>query len=61
MLWLVLFILGFTFPSAIDMFGIFNCMFGLGIICLLNGLFGIFFVVETRGKSFQEIEVLMNK
>lgn len=35
-------------------------MFGLGVICVLNALFGIFFAVETRGKSFEEIEKMMS-
>lgn len=61
MLWIILFILGYIFPKIIEIFGIFNCMFGLGVICLLNALFGIFFLVETRGISFEEIGVLMSK
>ena len=35
-------------------------MFGLGVICVLNAIFGICFLVETRGKSFEEIEKMMN-
>lgn len=61
MLWIILFILGNIFPVILDNIGIFNCMFVLGIICLFNALFGVFFVVETRSKSFEEIEMLMSK
>lgn len=61
MLWIVLFILSYIFPHFVKNFGVFNCMFGLGVMCALNALFGIFFVLETRAKSFDEIEMLMSK
>lgn len=58
--WTLLFILSAAFNTCVQTFGLFNCMCGLGVICLLNTVFGIFFAVETRGKSFEEIEKMMN-
>lgn len=58
-LWILLFILSAVFNTFVESFGLFNCMFGLGTICILNALFGTFFLVETRGKSFEEIEKMM--
>ena len=56
----MLFALSAAFDLFVDSFGFFNCMFGLGVICVLNAIFGICFVVETRGKSFEEIEKMMS-
>lgn len=58
--WILLFILSAAFNTCVQSFGLYNCMFGLGIICVLNAIYGIFFAVETRGKSFEEIEKMMN-
>lgn len=35
-------------------------MITLGVICLLNAAFGAFFIPETRGKSYDEIEILLS-
>lgn len=61
MLWIILFILGAIFLTFLENFGLFNCLFMLGAISLLNALFGIFFVPETRGLSYEEIEEIMSK
>lgn len=58
--WILLFLLSAVFNICVESFGLFNCMFGLGIICILNAIFGIFFLVETRGLSFDEIEKMMS-
>lgn len=61
MLWILLFILGSVFPAVLEAIGLFTCMITLGVFSLLNALFGIFFVPETRGKSYEEIMEILNK
>lgn len=58
--WILLFVTGAAFGISVRTFGLFNCMFGLGVICILNVIYGVFFLVETRGKSFEEIEKMMS-
>lgn len=61
MFWIILFALSSVFFIIVDTVGLFNCMFGSSVIGLLNALFGIFFMIETRGKSFAEIrEIFIN-
>lgn len=57
--WIIAFVLSSVFFILVETFGLFNCMFGSSIICLLNAFFGIFFMIETRGKSFAEIKEIM--
>lgn len=59
-MWIILFILGLIFSMFLEMFGLFKCMITLGVASLLNALFGIFFVPETRGKSFDEIAKMLS-
>ncbi|XP_031623102.1 uncharacterized protein LOC116340647 [Contarinia nasturtii] len=54
-MWIILFILGWIFPIILDAIGLVNCMIALAVMSLLNALFGIIFVPETRGKSHEEI------
>lgn len=41
--------------------GLPGCMFGFGGICVLSAIYGILFMPETRGKSYDEIMELLNK
>lgn len=56
-----MFLGGSIFLTVIDMFGIYCCTIAFSIACLLNALYVIFYLPETRGKSFEEIEDMMNK
>lgn len=58
--WILLFLTGAAFDVSIQSLGLYNCMFALGFICVLNAIFGIYALVETRGKSFEEIEKMMS-
>lgn len=59
MFWIILFILGSVFPIFLETYGLFICMITLGIMSALNIIFGILFIPETRGKSYDEIMELM--
>lgn len=61
LIWLVLFVLGYIFPLVLDSIGLVYCMTILGVMCLLNVAFGIFFIPETRGKSHEEIMEIMGR
>lgn len=60
MMWIVLFVLGSIFPIFLEKFGLFSCMLTLALISSLNALFGMFFIPETRGRSYEEIMDLLN-
>lgn len=60
-IWTVLFVYGIVFYTFVDMFGLYTCMIILSLFCLLTALFAIFFVPETRGKSYEEIRALIVK
>lgn len=60
--WIILFGLGTVFPTFLEAFGPFNCMLSLGVMSIINLIFGICFTPETRGLSYDEImELLTNK
>lgn len=59
-MWIILFILGSIFPIFLEKFGLFSCMLTLALFSSLNALFGMFFMLETRGKSHEEIMDLLN-
>lgn len=48
-------------PTSISVLGIYGTMCVLSICCLLGAIFIIFFVPETKGKSFDEIQAIMEK
>ncbi|XP_055308694.1 facilitated trehalose transporter Tret1-like isoform X2 [Sitodiplosis mosellana] len=60
LIWIISFILGSIFPVFLESFGLFTTMMTFGVISLLNVLFGIFFIPETRGKSYEEIMSLLS-
>lgn len=59
MVWFICFVLGSVFPIFLETFGLVNCMVTLGIFSVANLLFGVFFLPETRGKSYDEIMELL--
>lgn len=60
LVWIIQFILGSIFPTFLESFGLFTTMITFGVICFMNALFGIFFIPETRGKSYNEIMELLS-
>lgn len=59
-MWFILFVLASIFPILLDTFGLFSCMITLAVMCALNATFAMFFIPETRGKSYEEIMELLN-
>ncbi|XP_055296383.1 facilitated trehalose transporter Tret1-like [Sitodiplosis mosellana] len=59
-MWLILFVLAWIFPILLEKFGLFSCMIALAVMCSLNAVFGMFFIPETRGKSYEEIMELLS-
>lgn len=60
-IWVIMFVTGTIFPFVMDAAGLTNCMILLGVMCILNAIFGLFFIPETRGKSYDEIVDLLVK
>lgn len=50
-----------VYPVASDMVGNHYCFFFFSLCSLAGALFSIFGMPETKGKSLDEIERLMNK
>lgn len=59
--WIILFILGALFPVFMESFGLSTCMITLGVVSLLNAVFGILYLPETRGKSYDEIMDMLSQ
>ncbi|XP_020288974.1 facilitated trehalose transporter Tret1-2 homolog isoform X2 [Pseudomyrmex gracilis] len=53
--WLLAFTVTISFPSAVATFGIATVFLFFALICFLNVFFVIFFMIETKGKTFKEI------
>ncbi|EZA54874.1 Facilitated trehalose transporter Tret1-2-like protein [Ooceraea biroi] len=54
--WMLAFTVTISFPSAVDAFGNAAVLFFFALICFLSVFFVIFFMVETKGKTFAEIQ-----
>lgn len=52
---------GMLLPTFLETVGLFIFMISLSAMSLLNALFGIFCIPETRGKSFEEITEMLNR
>ncbi|XP_031623613.1 facilitated trehalose transporter Tret1-like [Contarinia nasturtii] len=59
-IWILSFCYGLVFPSFLEYVDLHFCFIFLGIISLVNAIFGYFFVPETRGKSYEEIMQLLS-
>lgn len=60
-MWLCVFVHESTFPAIINHIGLSGCMTMFGVMCSLSAIFGIIFVPNTRGKSYEEIMQLLAK
>jgi len=54
--WLLAFFVTMTFPSAMEAFGTSTMFFFFAVICVLSAFFVMFCMVETKDKSFAEIQ-----
>lgn len=54
--WMMAFTITISFPSAVETFGSAPVLFFFALICFLSVFFVIFFLVETKGKTFAEIQ-----
>lgn len=55
-LWAACFILTYTFPVLNSGLGAAGTFWLYGVICLAGGIFVVFYLPETKGKSLEEIE-----
>lgn len=54
--WLLAFTVTISFPSAVEVLDYAVVFSFFAVLCALNTLFVIFFLVETKDKTFTEIE-----
>ncbi|EFN61364.1 Solute carrier family 2, facilitated glucose transporter member 8 [Camponotus floridanus] len=54
--WLLAFIVTICFPSTVNALGIAMVLFFFAVVCALAMFFVLFFMVETKGKTFTEIQ-----
>lgn len=55
-LWAACFILTYSFPVLNNILGAAGTFWLYGVICLAGGVFVVFYLPETKGKSLEEIE-----
>lgn len=59
-MWVVMFVLNSIYPPLSAVIGLPACMYIFSFVCVLNALFGLIFMFETRGKSHEEIMVMLS-
>lgn len=52
--------MGLFFLELVEKFGVAPVYAGFGAVSLLAAAFGYYFIVETRGRSLEEIERSLN-
>ena len=60
-LWIASFVLTFTFPILNDFLGSYGTFWSYSVICILGFIFIRARLPETKGKSFEEIEMELTK
>ncbi|XP_044466343.1 probable plastidic glucose transporter 1 isoform X2 [Mangifera indica] len=58
--WVCNFLVGLFFLNLVEKFGVAPVYAGFGGVSLLSALFAYNFIVETKGRSLEEIEISMN-
>ncbi|KAJ0986535.1 hypothetical protein J5N97_004891 [Dioscorea zingiberensis] len=58
--WICNFLVGLYFLELVDKFGVGPVYATFGGVSLLSAIFSIFFIVETKGRSLEEIETSLN-
>lgn len=59
--WILSFIVTKYFDKVVKIFGLGEIFLFFGFCCIIAALFSVFYVVETKGRSFSEIQELLNK
>lgn len=59
LMWIIIFVYETIFPAIISNIGLSGCMILFGTMCLSNAVFGLIFIPNTRGKSYEEIMQLL--
>ncbi|KAK1568303.1 hypothetical protein Q3G72_022847 [Acer saccharum] len=58
--WVCNFLVGLFFLDLVETFGIAPVYAGFGSVSFLSALFAYYFIVETKGRSLEEIEMSLN-
>ncbi|XP_006469625.1 probable plastidic glucose transporter 1 isoform X7 [Citrus sinensis] len=58
--WVCNFLVGLFFLDLVETFGVAPVYAGFGGVSLLSALFAYYFIVETKGRSLEEIEMSLN-
>lgn len=57
--WIFNFAIGLLFPKAVESYGISTVYLGFSAVCLAAALFVSTSIIETKGRSLEEIERAM--
>ncbi|KAL4184937.1 hypothetical protein AMTRI_Chr10g228070 [Amborella trichopoda] len=58
--WVCNFIVGLLFLDLVEKFGIGSIYASFGAVSLLSAMFAKYFIIETKGRSLEEIELFLN-
>lgn len=58
--WVCNFLVGLLFLDLVEMFGVASVYAGFGSVSVLSAIFAYYFLVETKGRSLEEIEMSLN-
>ncbi|XP_021275365.1 probable plastidic glucose transporter 1 [Herrania umbratica] len=58
--WVCNFLVGLFFLDLVEIFGVASVYAGFGSVSLLSAVFAYYFIVETKGRSLEEIELSLN-
>ncbi|KAG6481238.1 hypothetical protein ZIOFF_057834 [Zingiber officinale] len=58
--WVCNFLVGLYFLELVDKFGVGPVYGAFGAVSLISAIFAAYFIVETKGRSLEEIEMSMN-
>lgn len=60
-MWILSFVLVRFYPMLSEVFGMYSCMFGFAVSCLISATFALIMVPETKGKSYDAIMEMLRK
>ncbi|KAG4139180.1 hypothetical protein ERO13_D07G175400v2 [Gossypium hirsutum] len=58
--WVCNFLVGLLFLDLVEIFGVASVYAGFGSVSVLSAIFAYYFLVETKGRSLEEIEMSLN-
>lgn len=59
--WICNFLVGLFFLELVENFGVGTVYAGFGAVSVLSAIFAMYFIVETKGRSLEEIELSLNR